>query len=270
MLHKIYSFCENCVFAKMNENEQVGCELGKLEAYKDIGAKLELADGNNGKKYYKIHERVCVFLRNEELLKDYPKNTWKQIVTDQAKVPYHLVLIFDEGCTLKDLKITINSIKNQTESPSLITIVNKQYIKYSESPNNTIKPSELLSAFYDEEITRVNLTNIYQDLHYREISDFIFDKNKKLHHPFYAYFKVGFDIPKNFGESLTNALFVKMLKVCFAKPIDDINGMIINKQTHNRYNNSFGIYMEDKIEKEEKNSKQLIFEAREICPELIS
>ncbi len=268
-INQIYTSCKQCVFAEYKNNTQTGCKLNKIEDYRDANVEiLEMYDEE--KEFFFVNGRFCLFFRSKELMEKYPVNTWEEMVKLQTKVPYSVILFLNKDDTLKQLKKSIKQLKEQEIKPNLITIVNKQYLNYVEDPDKYIKPSKILELLTNSNIHKYSLKNVYDgDLIDRDLIDLTYDSNKDKPYPFYVVFKVGNEIPKNFSKEFNDAILIKMMQLGFAKPIDDLHGMIVNKIAHKKHGgNSFGVFIEDKILKFEEDGKNFIFEVKDICPSL--
>lgn len=273
---QVHTPCVDCVFCKNEiqdgKKAQTGCKLNKLKQYENAGVDIETCYDENENEFKVINGRFCMFYRNKELMKQYPPDSWEEIVAAQTKVPYQLMIFIEPEMTMRQVKNSINSIKAQKSQPSIVTFVNYSYNNYANDMDNPqrIKPAELLELLQASEFHLFSLKNMYEDTpDYRTAIDFVMDSTNKYPYPFYACFQAGFDIPKSFSEDLNNAVFIKMLQIGFAKPIDEINGMIVNKTAHKKHGgNSFLINLEDKLEKYEDNFEKFMYEAVDICPSL--
>lgn len=265
-LNPAYTACRYCVFARYENDKQVGCDLDKLSLYEQAG--IEINTVYDAEKEFKIvNGRFCLFYRNEEVMKGVPKSLYKETVTNQVSIPYHAIIFVEENTTLNDIKNTIKKLLGM-KKPRMITVVNKQYPFYAEDPNKYIKPTQILSLLEDLVNIRYSLRNIYdKDMSDRDIIDLVYDGTKQLNIHSYITFRAGFDIPQNFIESFEECIFTKMQTVCFVKPYDDLNGMIVATIAHRKHaGNSFGINLESKIKEFEDNPEKLIFNISDICP----
>lgn len=265
----IHTACKTCVFAKWDKSTQVGCKLGKLKDYENAGIPvIEVQDGE--KEFNIIDGRFCMFFRNERLMEGLPKDNWEKIVELQTKVPYHAMIIVGEETDFKYVKRTLINLKAQKPSPNRVTIINKQYVNYVQDQEKYIAPSKLLDLLNNSEFHQFSLKNIYDmELDDRALVDLVFDSSKDKPLPFYVVFNAEFEIPESFSEEFNNAILIKMMQLGFVKPIDDINGMIVNKITHKKHGgNAFGIALEDKILKYEENGDKFIYEIGDVCPSM--
>ncbi len=273
-ISQIHTVCKTCVFAENvmdgKKKIQTGCRLGKLEQYEAANITIHEAHDEHDNEFKLIDGRLCMFHRNEEIMEQFPPDSWEEIVNAQTKVPYQLVIFIEPKMTMREVKKTINYIKDQKSQPNYVTFVNYSYNEYTKDPDNNIKPSELLELLQGSEFHKFSLKNMYDEsTDYRTAIDFVMDSTNRYPYPFYACFQAGFPIPKSFSEDLNNAIFIKMLQIGFAKPIDEINGMIVNKTAHKKHGgNSFFIDLEKKLERYEDNFHKFLFEATDICPSL--
>jgi len=204
-------------------------------------------------------------------MEKYPKNNWEDLVKLQTKVPYQVMLFVEKESSFKKVKESLNILNSQEIKPNLVTLINKQYMPYSKSGGKEyLKPSELLELIKSYDFHQFSLKNVYDDeASDRSMIDLTFDGNKKKPYPFYVSFSTEFEIPKTFSKELNDAVLIKMMQIGVAKPVDGINGLIVNKVAHEKHGgNSFDIDLEKKIEKYEENSHRFIYEAKDICPSL--
>jgi len=200
----------------------------------------------------------------------HPRNTWEKIAKLTTKVPYHVLVFFEEHHSFPDIKKILQKLENQEIPPNLVTVVNKQYQSYIKAPDKYVKPSLLLELLGNCKFHQYNLKNIYNsELSDRAIIDLVFDVAGKLPYPFYVTFRAGFDVPLAFSTELNNAVLIKMMQIGVGSPVDDLNGMIVNRTAHKKHGgNAFGIHLEDKITKYEENAHKFLYEAVAICPSL--
>jgi hypothetical protein len=261
-LSLVHTCCKKCVFATSDQ----GCKLDLISKYKEAdGVEVVTGYDENGEEFNIIDKRFCTFFRNEEMMKNFPKDTWEEIVRLQTRIPYHAILFLNEGDTLGDLKKTIRNLKAQYVSPNIVTVVNKQYPMYQEEPEKHLKPSTVLNVLQDSEIHQFNMKNVYNgELTDLELIDLTMDSTqKKL--PFYISFDVGYPIPENFIKTLNEAVLLKMKSVHYVKPIEGINGMIVSTVVHRKYGgNCFQEPLEEKIMKDPEEVV-MVMEQSELC-----
>jgi hypothetical protein len=271
-LSQVHTSCKSCVFAKYENGEQVDCKLNKLQDYKNADIKIidVIDEGNDGiDRFYVIDGRFCMFYRNEQVMSPYPRDTWETMTKLQTKVPYHAIVIVNENTSLRDIKTSLYSLKNQEIQPNFVTIVNKQYAKFAETKEG-IAPSVMLETLQDQEFHKFSLKNIYdKEIDDRSLVDLVFDSSKQNPIPFFVVFEAEFDIPEKFSSEFNNAILIEMKQIGVVKPKDHINGFLFNKTSHNKHSgNAFGINLEDKIAKFEEDGEKFIFEIGDICPSM--
>lgn len=268
---QVHTTCLNCVFAQFEGKTQVGCRLNKTEDYKKAGVEIMRVYDDSENEFDLINGRFCMFYRNEEVMKSYPRDTWESIVHLQTKVPYHAIVFINKESTFKEIKDTLRSLKDQDIAPNLVTLINKQYLDYDKNPEKYIKPSAILEMVDDFKFHKFSLKNIYDDqLDDRSLVDLVFDGTKDNPYPFYTTFKSGFHVPKNFSKELNDSILIGMKQIGFASPVDDLNGMIVSRVAHKKHGgNAFNVSLEEKIKKFEDNSEKFIYEAKDICPSLM-
>jgi len=267
ILSQVHTACRYCVFAEYEDNTQTGCKLNKLDDYRAAGIDIvEVYD--EGANFNIIDGRICLFYRNESSLESYARDTWEEMTIMQTKIPYHVILFVEEGDSLFVIKTALRKLKEQAIKPNMVTIVNKQYMPYVKDNDKYLKPSIILEALSTSGFHKYSIKNIFDtDLDDRSLIDLVFDSSKNLPYPFYIVFRADFDIPSNFSKEFNDAITISMYQVGFASPIDDLNGMIVNRTAHKKHSgNSFLINLEDKIRKYEDNAEHFIYKAEEVCP----
>jgi hypothetical protein len=267
---QVHTVCRDCVFAQYNGKEQTGCKLDKIKDYENAGVDVIKVFDDKEKEFFLIDGRFCMFYRNEELMAKHPVNTWEKIVNLQTKVSYQSIVFVEKETTFKELKKTLNTLSSQEVRPNLVTIINKQYPYYFDEPENYVKPSLMLELLEDYKFHQFSLKNVYDmEMDDRALVDLVFDGTKDKPYPFYITFRAGFAVPENFSKEFNDAILIKMLQLGFVEPIDDINGMIVNKIAHKKHGgNSFGIAIEKKIIAYEEDSEKFIFKVGDVCPSM--
>ncbi len=268
----VHTTCRNCVFARFEDKKQTSCSLDKTADYKNAGVEILEVFDDTDTEFNLINGRFCLFYRNLELMEKYPRDTWEDIVRLETKVPYQIIVFFNENDTLLTLKSIIKKIKAQDIQPNQVTVINKQYPFYSRDPEKYIKPSELLEQLSVSELYKYSLKNVYDEsLSDRSLIDLVFDSTKSQTYPFYIVFKADFDLKQQFSKEFNDAILIEMLQLGFVRPVDDLNGMIVSRIAHKKHSgNSFEINLEDKILAEEDNGEQFIYKVQDVCPTMKS
>jgi len=274
---QVHTVCRDCVFARYDgeePNQQSGCSLNKIQDYKKAGVPVIEVFDENEKRFKLINGRFCMFYRNEETMKGLASSTWEEVVRLQTKVPYHAIVFFEEGQDYKQLKRTLLSLEDQEVPPNLVTVFNMNFAKFSEEKGKgkTVAPSKILDLIQSFKFHQYSLKNVYDTLlDKRDLTDLAFDNNKEKPYPFYVTFNSGFIVPQNFSKELNDAILIDMKQLGFVKPIDEINGMIVNKTTHKKHGgNSFQRNLEEKILEFEEDGQKFIYESSEVVPCLSS
>jgi len=267
----VHTTCRHCVFAEFKDKTQTGCALNKLQDYRDAGVEILEVFDDTDTNFSLINGRFCLFYRNEEVMKSHPRNMWEKITKLSTKCAYQVIVFFEPTHHFIDLKRILKNLKNTQEiEPNLVTVINKQYLPYSENPTNFEKPSHLLELLTDLNFHQFSLKNVYDgDLTDRALLDLVFDSTVKLPYPMYTAFRANFNIPEDFSKNLNDAILIKMMQLGFVTPLDDLNGMIVNKTLHKKHSgNAFGIHLEDKLLEFEDNGASFIHRVEDICPSI--
>lgn len=263
-LSVIHTSCKDCIFSIKEENKQIGCKMDRLKYHEVVEAYDDDAE------FYVINESFCLYYRTKALMEylDIPESLWESTTKSQVKVNLHVILLLNKDDKKEDLINALRALKSQIYPPTMVTVVNKQYVAYSENPDQYEKPSELYKCLIDSGFNKITFKNIYDsEISDREIIDLIYDNTSNLPLPLYMVFEVGYKIPLDFMKDLDDAIINKLMSINFAYPIDHINGMIVSKVAHQKYSgNAFNIPIEEKIKQAECNLDKIMFNIKDICP----
>jgi len=204
-------------------------------------------------------------------MKSHPRNMWEKLTRLSTKCPYQVIVFFEEHHSFPELKRILKNLRHKQEiEPNFVTVINKQYLSYSEQPDKYEKPSHLLELLQNTNFHQFSLKNVYDsELTDRALVDLVFDSTTKLPYPIYTTFRADFHIPDDFSKNLNDAILIKMMQLGFVTPIDDLNGMIVNKILHKKHGgNAFGIHIEDKLLEFEDNGASFVHKVEDICPSI--
>lgn len=133
--------CKDCAFAIYEDLVQKGCQLGKLYKYQEKGGieLLQLTDGDDGKTYYLIEGRFCLFCRNQEWKKKYGDDYLNQI-HNETHLRYEAILFISSG---------FNTVKKIIQQLSTIDVAKKMeritiVLEFNTSPEITMKCIDML------------------------------------------------------------------------------------------------------------------------------
>jgi len=114
--------CKDCVFSTWNEKTQVGCSAGRIELFKKANIPIIEAVDENGKEFYVINNRFCLFCRNKDWGEKYNKEYWPQIADVETLLQYQ-VIILARNSTLDQIKNTCDSFFSQYIKPRHISVI---------------------------------------------------------------------------------------------------------------------------------------------------
>lgn len=190
--------CKTCVFAVMDRDMQVGCELNRLSIL------------NPNKNYdengeYQVFNRFCNAGRPKEWLKEVPEDSNPvEAVYEEIKPRVGLVVEFNDN--LEDLEVTLGSISHQILCKLRYVIVITQKVEYNEEIN------QLLKQFFDSG-TECKIVQLLIETEYLQKLDhaFRFAKNGWL-----VYIKAGYRFQFNFLNEINHRVNhdLKRFSVC--------------------------------------------------------
>lgn len=161
--------CKTCCFAEYDNVTQIGCKRNILDKYKANGASiLECYDGDA--EFYVIKDRKCPFFRTTQWLELAGDNVDKYLKYEN-QLRFHVLLIANDS--IEDIKLSIDSIKKQSLSPTHCTVIRQKF--------NKSQPSEIVELFNEvdfswriqNEFTKLNLDNIIYNINRSEELPFL-------------------------------------------------------------------------------------------------
>lgn len=259
MIEQIHTSCRDCIFSVKDKQTQTSCEFGRIDLYKESGAEVIEAYDEFNNEFYVINNKYCLYKRTKDWADHYTTSEIKSIVESQVKPRYHAVVFHDKEGTLEGLKTTLDSLKSQYNSPSIVTVAKTNDI-------DTLDMMSFMTAYdgvFDWSVQQF----LDDEQTIRERIDFVMDRTKKKKFTFYAVFDAPYAVPEGFSEELQDTLLNKMKPFAVAKQDDSFNGMIVSHVLHIKHaGNCFGIHLEDKIKEFEENGEKYICDIEEICP----
>lgn len=193
--------CNDCVFAEFEGNEQVGCELNRIEKLEKNGAEIiGLHDEEEDKKYFLIRGRFCNACRTEEALKDIPARKWKEHVATQNRVRCEMVVYAGPLSTKDDVWKSVQSFLAQTHKPYGIKII----LHKSEAEANYLV-SNLRTVEIPWEVTTV----VEEDAGYNRAIDLNATECKAT---YMTICRAGYEYPNNYLARIEHAINQEMIR----------------------------------------------------------
>ena len=69
----IHTPCLGCTFMTNEEHKQIGCQVGRIEKYREQGADVIDVYDDNGNEFFVVNDRLCVYKRDKEWAKGISK-----------------------------------------------------------------------------------------------------------------------------------------------------------------------------------------------------
>ena len=209
--------CMGCVFAKIKDNKQYGCVLNRTEK---IETRRETTDGIE----HDVVLRFCNTSRPEkwtESLSLEERLEADSVVMEEVRprVGFLVYLDHSKENPLANLKITLEGIRNQSESSARYVIVANEKVEYNEEIHN------MLLSMFDKDQTEVNLLQL---LEVPTNKIWLVDEAFRLALNGWLYTTTsGESVDKNLLKDLHQHVNVKMKKLSVVKPYEGINGFLV-------------------------------------------
>lgn len=237
--------CEPCVFATLENGEQVGCQLGRIGKFKQQG--LVEPDGDT---YYKINS-FCNACRNSywaEKQEDIFESIEEEIAVKCD------IMIVAENSTKSEILETINSVKGK-----VIIYPNKLFIILN-SPDIKIVQlfDDINSLLKDTGIKFEIMKVVDKEKPMLEHVDNAVEKSKSQ---YYGLFKAGNRVPEDFLQTINDLLNVELSRFVMINASDKYNGLVVQNHIHKALRgNKDGATIDEKIKwlANEQDNKSLI------------
>ena len=245
---KAHTSCKNCIFAKYNVNTQYGCYVGRVEQYREIDIDIILEVYDEEKEFYVVNNRICLYYRNKEWLNRLtplaPYNDLSQcasLVRKAMKIKCHFIITYDKDQHINKLANTLNSIQQQQIPPTIVTVINRNLDRVSNSQIQKI----LESYFPHIDLWKVHGA-INLDLPNMAYVDMACDATKNKSYSFYITCSAGIRLNPNLMNELDEAINDNLQ---IFHMIEGEHITIVPKQIHHINNgNSFNIPLKHKLD----------------------
>ena len=246
--------CKGCVFANKIGITQVGCDLNKIERFKEIGTKV--LEGTDDIEEFYILSRICQFYRDEKWSEGF--TDLEEQVHKETEVRCGFIVVHQFGTPIEDIRTTFKGIQAQESPPLYVTLVvdskekdpfNIRHIchEYFDWPN--VDPS-----------IRFNVVTMMGEDDYTEL-DMIDEAFLQSHNGYYAVFESGKEVPTDFITSLNKSINEKLDQLSMVRPKDGtVNGLTVQCVVHKFLAGSKTMPLSEKIEifAEETNRSSFI------------
>lgn len=219
----IETVCYQCIFAKWEGDEQVGCHANMLDEHID---KEYVEFETSGKSCWLLNNVACLYYRSplwkEMQTVDFNLQTIEQFLT-HARLEMTLradaIVIVRPGDTIQDVEFTVQALEGMEVPPKMIYIANCKAIRPSELilwAQHHMNIKWHIEYFLDE----VSVNNA--------VDDIVFNKCENM---YFIVFRAGY-IPNADALSIIDrALYDKHEKFLLVTPLFDDDGFIIQVDT---------------------------------------
>lgn len=238
---KVIMSCKGCVFSNKIGITQVGCDLDKLDKFRESGIKVVEAHDDDEEFY--IIERLCQFYRD----KDWSKNNsnLKKQVQKEVTISYGFIILHEHGKSLDDVRSTFKDIQVQGVDPKYVTLV------VSKKEENPFNIRHVCHEHFDYPNVKQSIpfnvvTMLDQDPTDLQMIDEAFEKSLN---GYYIVFRSGEKIPSDLTTKLNESVNTKLDQISMVRSRDDnMNGLTIQCVVHKFLMGNRPISIMEKIE----------------------
>ena len=143
--------CKDCAFAlyknteapdethtEYNEDgttpQQIGCELGMIERFKEAG--VEVIEAFDEKHEFYVIGRKCLYGRSKNWKQENIGIDFLKVIRSEIAIKVEVIIYVDENNAWEDIEETVESIQKQTLQPVKIVFVQHPSCKFKASSYN--------------------------------------------------------------------------------------------------------------------------------------
>lgn len=218
--------CEYCIFNnQQNEHENVDCELGRYEKFKERGEINEQG----------IITRLCSCCRDLEWKNQKDENPVERIINDMQSV-YGLIIFEPDNGVLLRLPETLKS--KQSIDPKQIILVYKD-----DTPIGEV--TSILNSYTKDSNTKFLVVKTVKDKTDRELIDWAVDRCNCM---FYTLVRNGERLVGDEFEKLYREIDENLNRVVYVHPYSEsLTGMTVLRKFHTFVNGNVTEKIEDKL-----------------------
>lgn len=245
---KVIASCKGCFFAHKIGITQVGCELNKIQSFRDAGAQVVAAEDEDEEFY--IIDRFCSTYRDKGWGDSFD-DTKAQILLETS-IPVNFIILHSAKSTLEELEVTLKDIQRQDNKPVGVTIVVQ---------DKDINDGFGLRHRTHEYLDRVDVafyivTMLDKKSEELQMVDEAFNK---CINGYYTVFRSGSNIPQNFIMKINEAVNINLEPISMIRPKDDLNGLTVQCIVHKFLNGSYKMSVQEKVELFAEETDRLSF-----------
>lgn len=246
--------CKRCVFADYKDNVQVGCKVGKIDVFKNMGVEIEEVkddpSSEDPKEYYFIKDKFCNGWRSDNWLlknQENPELAFKK----ENELRYDLILVEDEESGNSDIVRLENVI---LEIMKFDIKPNKLFFA-SKLPINLAQTSKLINRHFK----KWTISNLDLELKKDEIIDTLVNK---IECNYYVYSTLKNPPQNNNINEYHNLICEEQRVIGYYK---DKELSLVNRHIHEYFQGGhFGKTLFDKIQEEKP---ELIYASNSNLPQ---
>jgi hypothetical protein len=231
------SICKNCYFAIYRGKTQTGCDLGRIDKFREIGTEIIEAYDESDTEFYVVSGRRCNTYRNQEW---FEKNTrsnipLKELVRKEEQRIYDIIVLTHDNDHIENILHTVNTASIQTVAPlSIIIGINDE---------NILVP--LINALKSNDVRNWKIASVLEDA--PQLDEAV----KSVIGVFYAVFHAGSTIPPDFLQNVDDIVNERLYPFSLILPNHKNNGMVVR---YNAYKMVGGGDVVEKIQQEVQNN----------------
>ena len=228
-IQPLHTPCLDCVFAVFEDKTQTGCELGRLETYREQGSVLPVFDAE-GNEFEVINGRLCTTFRhnNGDWARQYPTNRREQ-VREEIQLRATVLVLIECNHWVRDLPDIVRSLREQTLPAHEVIFINCQ----CGEPASKIH-ADLVALVGDSFPWK--LTDILPDengdrkMGYEAIDEVF----SKVRGQYYVAVSADWFLPKNYLKNLDEALNDRLERFVVVRPYKfcELNGLAVQTAFH--------------------------------------
>lgn len=248
---KFHTSCKECIFAVYDGITQIGCDLDRIESYRNKGDGVVIEAYDEEKEFFIINNNKCKCFRNKYYAINRPNQNHKESVLQEIKTRFCIIVYANRD--IDGVKSTLVNIKHHGYPVEEVVIV----LDRTEEQNKAdyiVMISELLQGV----TWRVNV--LQQDLDHYKTMDMVLHHNKKPF-DFFVYLNAYEHLPEGVLQKIEDRLN-KDINVASAIQVADCGSYFTfyNFALYNRIETPDRMYEFDrKLDEDQEWKREIIY-----------
>lgn len=225
----INTTCRDCVFATYNGNEQIDCDLDRLDKFEENGAEI-IGQDDGSRRYFLVAGRFCNTCRNQDWGAKHASHDWAAIVAKESQVQCCFIIYADHDSSQTEVEETLDSVLDQGPVlPHRIIILLNGHLT---EPRTYVRMFRERDVLIPWQVRDVVLDEPGKPITYGEAVDIAVKGITDV--TYYCVARAGYRWPANYLVVFNNAINYELIRAVALLPDSSGNGLLMSVALHNQ------------------------------------